>query len=95
MKYSRTYRTCQNVIRHLLQQYGFKDHYHPVEIDIAISRGAGGDPRTLQRYRVELRKLTFLIPDEKGNVGVNLKQLDYQQLSMDDGLKVLAETEPP
>ena len=95
MKYSRTYQTCQNVLLCLLETYGFKDTYADAEVDAAIEMGAGGDPRTMNRYLSALYKHHFIKTRADGKIEVDLTKLNYRQVKMDESLLALGEEEPP
>lgn len=92
---SRTFRTCQNILRNLVEKYGPSGRVHFLHVKRAIIEEAGGDPRTIERYREHLRLLGFLKPHRDATFSLNWEKLDFKQLRLHESLIVEEEEEPP
>lgn len=68
MTKSRTFRTCQNILRALVEEYGpFARVGYPL-IRKKIVEVAGGDPRTERRYWQTLIEHNFIFDCREGGV---------------------------
>lgn len=97
---SRTFRTCQNILHALIEKHGPFAKVGEGTIDRVIIEHAGGDPRTVKRYREQLVLLHFIkIENRKlacdgpyNEYSLNWKKvLDSAQLRLHEGLA----KEPP
>ena len=91
---SRTYQTCERILKNLIQTYGPTARIGELLINLAIKEEAGGDSRTMRHYREDLVSLNFLIVNRDATFSFNLKKVDYKQLELQESL-LISDDKPP
>jgi len=94
MKKSRTYQTCEHILKELIKQYGPVAKIGWPLLREKIMEWAGGDNRTLHSYRKNLVTLDFIRDEKDDTFTFNIMKVDYKQLGLDGGL-VIEDEEPP
>jgi hypothetical protein len=90
---SRTVLACESILRSLIHSYGPTARVGWPVVDKAIILNAGGDTRTLKRFREQLVVLDFL--REAGDVVCfNILKVDFKQTQLNECL-VTEDDEPP